>query len=213
MYICISYLYKCASKYCTLGVRITCSMTSHHSGLDCGTCTCCSCVQRTRIDCGPWQSTMVENGSRGWTRIAHICWSWICFQWVPYACTVEHSYNKLLYNKFLDITKQWPQPCATVPHGKLFWYNKFLLTTNSLTRNFWFVIWVFLCMYVPSYRSWVSVMSSNGHCWCYNVFNCSHGHTCRMWVCKAQHVLYLLMSPTLLHQLRMSAEIQLRHLE
>ena len=54
-------------------------------------------------------------------------------------------YNKLLYNKFLDIAKQWPQPCATVPHGKLFWYNKFLLITNSLDQIFWFVIWVFHC--------------------------------------------------------------------
>ena len=60
--------------------------------------------------------------------------------------TVEHFYNKLLHNKYLDITKQWSQPCATVPHGKLFWYDKFLLITNSLTRNFWFVISVFHCM-------------------------------------------------------------------
>ena len=41
--------------------------------------------------------------------------------------TVEHSYNKLLHDKFLDITKQWPRPCAIVPQGKLFWHDKLLL--------------------------------------------------------------------------------------
>ena len=65
-----------------------------------------------------------------------------------YTSTVEHSCNKLLYNKFLDITKQWPQPCATAPHGKLFWYNKFLLITNSLTQNTWFVTYMSVPLYI-----------------------------------------------------------------
>ena len=62
--------------------------------------------------------------------------------------TVEHSYNKLLYNKVLDITKQWSQPCATVSHRKLSWYNKLLLITNRLPRNYWFVIRVLHCTYI-----------------------------------------------------------------
>ena len=65
-----------------------------------------------------------------------------------YTSTVEYSCNKLLYNKFLDITKQWPQPCATAPHGKLFWYNKFLLITNSLTQNTWFVTYMSVPLYI-----------------------------------------------------------------
>ena len=59
--------------------------------------------------------------------------------------TIEHSDNQLIYNEVPDIRKQWPQPCATVPHRKLSWYDKLLLVTNSLNQNFWFVTQVFHC--------------------------------------------------------------------
>ena len=101
--------------------------------------------------------------------------------------------NSSIANFLIYVTKQWPQPCATIPYGKLFWYNKFLLITNSLTRNFWFVIWVFHCICgIQSVllMHWPGCVYVYVHACTIRMYVCTYVHMNMLNMCNAVHCAY-----------------------
>ena len=90
---------------------------------------------------------------------------------------------KLITNSSIFIlTKQWPQPCATVPHGNLSWYNK-LAHNKQFDPEFlacYMSVWLYYKLAFILNLTWAFVLIDYNQVWWLNLslhdttlYNCS----------------------------------------